>query len=512
MLQRKFFWLPRSIVSYSCGRHFLDNLQCENTMDVKNYIPIFNAIDPIGVREIFSLNIYRSSISDFSVFEVEDKMISATVWSLVGEVPEPSTLSVMIVGTLILGFINCCTTSLRRISACFNEIAYVFNGRLAVLCWLFFSSFLFPMKTNATEYACIENSISIVKSDVSLNGESGTYDGTVIISNVSSDAIVAPIKLVVKINQSPGVSLSNYLDVDESGGFLFFPRIEGGVLRPGEKINVSLKFINEKRIKFEYSVDVFGSIMSKENSASVHVSVYEFSGDSKKPIGRQATGGGIKIFVNGAKRAITDYQGTASFQAISGENEFVAERSGTEAGNVVLNLSSKTENEVQIVLDSGKEIYADAILRVDQINQGILQQQFSSFNFHLVGLSGNVLKLKELASVAFFFEGAGTSGNVANLFKVRGDGVVYPVSIRGIQDILLGREGTVILEVVGVDVDGVAYFENISFKIASKGGRSIYLDEYMKNGPGATGAWDNAKCLPWPEHHDHVNLTLRFEK
>ncbi|MES2077100.1 MAG: hypothetical protein V4462_15925 [Pseudomonadota bacterium] len=453
-------------------------------LDVKNDIPIFNTADPIGAGAIFSLNIYGSSISDFSVFEVEDKMVLVTVRPLVGEVSEPPTLSVIIVGLLILGLLNCCTMSLKRIFSYINEMAYVFHGHLAVLCWLFFSSFLFPMKANAAEYESIKNSVSIVKSGVSLNRISGTYDGMVIISNVSNDTIVAPIRLAVKINNSPDVSLNNHLDVDESGGFLFIPRIESGVLRPGEKINVPLKFINEKRIKFEYSVDVFGSVMSKENGASVHVSVYEFSGDSKKPIGRQATGGGIKIFVNGVKRAVTDYQGIASFQAISGENEFMAERSGTEAGNVVLNLNSKTENEVKIVLDSGKEIYADAILRVDQINQGILQQQFSSFNFHLVGLNGNVLKLKELDSVTFFFDGIGTSGNVANLFKVRGDGVVYPVNIRGIQDILVGREGTVILEVVGVDVDGVAYFENISFNIASKGGdrsRSIYPENRKSN-------------------------------
>lgn len=423
-------------------------------LNAESGIPMFNTTDPSGANASFLFNMSGNPADNFIIYDSNDGNVEIKTQAI-GFISEPPTLFLIIAGLAIL---------LTKQSLEFTYYPTNFLGTVFKLARNIFLLILPALPLRASADEIIKEKVLLKKGGIVLNRITGTYDSIITISNESNKTIAAPIAIKISNISGPNVEVYNAYKKDEGGNVFLFPDLINGLLNPGEKKTVLIKFKNKNNLKFSYSADVTGQAIENEKTTQVFVRVHDFSVDSKLTFGPVIKEAGVKILINGIQRAVTDSQGTARFQAFPGETEVTAQRSITEAGSLITNLKADVLNEIDVVLDSGKEIFADAKLLIDQVQDGILTEQLTSFNFRLITPSGNLVKLKNLDSVTLHL-GTVNSGNIAGIFKISEDGQIKTSEIGQIREFLYEKIGKVELEVVGTDEKNNAYFETLPFEV-----------------------------------------------
>jgi len=312
----------------------------------------------------------------------------------------------------------------------------------------------------------IGDKVVITKSGLTLNRVTNTFDSTLTINNISSDTIITPLILTIKDITSPGVAVYNSYGADADGNSLVQGNVTGGVITPGAKAIVPIKFINPKKLTFGYSVVVSGKSMNASNSAKVQVNVYNYSGEESSPLGSSA-GTGVNISVNGVTRAVTDASGIAYIQVPLDTIEIDARRPPIESGSKKVELINNIVNQVDIIINDDGEIYGDAELRIDQANQLLLSINFTSLTLRFLNINGNLIKIEELSYVELIdgIDG-GSLGDITNLFKLNSDGSISPLDLAVVRTLFSSKTGKLILRVTGVDAHGIPYQNDASFYIA----------------------------------------------
>ncbi len=327
-------------------------------------------------------------------------------------------------------------------------------------------TFIGFIPNNAQALDQLGNTVAIAKSGLILNRVTNTFDGTVTLTNISSDTIAAPLILTIKDITSPGVAVYNSYGTDADGNSLVQAYIPGGVISPGGKAVIPIKFINSTQSTFGYSVVVSGTFMNANNSAQVEVHVYSYSGNETSPLGASA-GSGVNIKVNGVTFAVTDAFGIANIQVPLNTVEIAAQRPSIEAGSTAIELINGGVNHVDIVLSDDAEIYGEAKLQIDQVKQLLLSNSFTSLTLRFLNASEKIRQLKELAYIELFDSIGNSLGDITNLFKLNADGSISPSKFTDVKTLLISKAGKLTLKVTGVDNQGISYENDASFYITS---------------------------------------------
>ena len=347
-------------------------------------------------------------------------------------------------------------------------------------CKVILSFVIFLCATNASSAENIDDKILIERKGLSFNSKTNTYDQIIRLKNISKEFFLAPIVLKINITPASGVAVYNAY-TDHGGDFILIPDFANGVFGPAETKDVVIKFSSTSNQKFKYTTSLSGSILNKEKHAATRIRVYEFSGNNDAPLGPPILESGIRIIVNGAFRGITDSSGEIFLVALAGKNEIVAQKSLTESGTVAVDLHSGDVNEVKVIFDSGKEIFGDARLISDQIQQGVFRGELSSMNMRLISPNGEILKLAALDSISLSFENK-NSRNITHLFEVFDDTTIKLVNVEEMRRLLQGHVGKVHIEVVVTSKNEIPYFETISFHFGAKIENENVMLEGQKTG------------------------------
>ena len=119
--------------------------------------------------------------------------------------------------------------------------------------------------TNKSDAADATDLVTIEKSGLVFNRETGSFDTTVTLSNEGSTPLLEPFRLIVSIDTSH-VSLMNAAGVTETGLPYIQISLPGGSLDQGQIVRALLKFRNPKQVKFNVSIEVNAELPKDGNS------------------------------------------------------------------------------------------------------------------------------------------------------------------------------------------------------------------------------------------------------
>jgi hypothetical protein len=411
-------------------------------LDPVSGMPLFSTSDPTGSNALFLMNIDGTMAAGLQIYTADANEVTISAVPGAGTaIPEPSTLLLALLG---LGMLALAKRSRRR-----AWVACVLG---------FIASF------NVLAAGDLSDKVSVTKSGLVLNRATSTFDGTLTISNISATVLAAPLSITIKDITGPGVAVFNKTSSDPDGNPMLQANLKNGVLAPGEKILVPLKFINPQRVSFDYTVRVSGSTMDASNSTTLHVTVHAFSGDNAQPQGAPV-GAGYTILVDGVPRTTTDTAGKATFQVPLSSSIVSARRLPAEAGSATIGPMAGQTQTVDIIVSDDAELYGDAHLRIDQVQQSLLPVDFTTLRLRFVDQNEKTIKLNSLTSVELYDGDDHSLGLETMNFQLEADGTVTPANLAQIRT-LLNRSGRLQFELMGTDADGIEYSGRAAFYIS----------------------------------------------
>jgi len=410
-------------------------------LDPASGMPLFSTNDPTGSDALFLLNIDGSVGGDLRLYAATSNEVLLSAVPAAVALPEPSTLPLALLGLAMLVF----APRARR--------------RVGIVCALgLLASF------NVLAASDVSDKVSVVKGGLVLNRTTSTFDGTLTITNISTTPLWAPMTITVKDITGPGVALYNSIASDPDGNATVKANPKNGLLAPGDKVVVPLKFINPQRVSFDYQPAVSGTIMDVASSAVLHVTVHAFSGDNDQPQGAPA-GAGYTILIDGIARAVTDNAGAATLIIPASSTTVGARRPPSQAGVAPLTPVAGQTQTVDIVVSDDAELYGDARLRIDQVQQSLLPIDFAALRLRFVDANESTVKLSSVTSVELYDGDDHSLGLETMNFQLDADGTVAPVDLSAIRT-LLNRSGRLQLELMGTDANGIEYSARQAFYIS----------------------------------------------
>ena len=406
-------------------------------------LSLFATSDPTGADALFVWNGDGTGVNGLNLYQSAAVSISAAQASV--DVPEPGSLWLVLPALALLG--------LRRARASLRHAAMAMG--------------IAALSFSAVDVQAVDlgSKVSVSKGGLVLNRTTDTFDSIVTVTNTSATTLAAPMFLTIKNITAPGVSVYNSSAIDDQNNAQVQAMLNLGVLAPSAKAVVPVKFSNPQHASFNYTVSVSGALLDAGNSAPLNVTVYGFSGDDSNPAGVPA-GAGVKLYIDGILRGITNAAGKASFVAPLDATSISARRPPSEVGTAELQFAAGQANAVTIVLSDDGEVYADAALRIDQVRSLLLPRNFSAFSMRFVGPADTTAKVVDLASVELLGAAGDSQGEITTMFALGADGVIRPADINALRSFLASYPGRLTLRVTAIDAQDNVYLGSASFHIA----------------------------------------------
>lgn len=408
-------------------------------LDPWSGLPQFPSSDPTGAGALLRLDLNGSDMGGLTIFDAAEVSISAHPGTQ--NVPAPASWLLMLPFVLLFAL---CRHRAAIVAAC---------GLLAI-------SGL-PQMARAES---LNGLVSISKSGLVLNRLSNTYDSAITVTNTSTTPIGAPFQLTVSSISAAGVTVYNSNGVDAQDNPTVSVALDMGVLQPGAKVTVPLKFVNRKQRAFNFALAASGTILNSINSTQLAVRAFHYSGNPGNPRGA-AAGAGVKLSVNGVLRALTDASGQASFLVPLEAQSLSARRAPSYVGTAELDLHRGMGNSVDVILSDDGEVYADATLRIDQVQHLLLPNSFNSMTLRLIGANESTIRISDLATVELFNSIGQSLGDLTSLFALNADGSIQPPDIAALRSRIVGKSGRLTLAVTGLDAQENVYRATASFHL-----------------------------------------------
>ena len=212
-----------------------------------------------------------------------------------------------------------------------------------------------------------------------------------------------------------------------------------------------------------FTVDASG-LVDKAEATLLTVTVHLYSGDEANPLGAPA-GAGVKLYVDGSLRGVTNAAGEASFLTSVDTTSISARRPPSEVGTAVVSLVAGQPGAAQVVLDDDGEVYADAVLRIDQVQNLLLPFNFAAFGMRFVLPNEATAKLVDLALVELCDSVGQNPSDVTQMFTLGADGAIRPVNLNTVRSLFAKQIGKITLQVTALDAQGNVYLGNVPFHI-----------------------------------------------
>lgn len=273
-----------------------------------------------------------------------------------------------------------------------------------------------------------------------------TWLSPILVKNIGSTAITGKFRLVRK-TLAPEDATFYFPDGYESDGkeYVEIP-LPGGWLAPNVSISHSL------RVKSSVAVTAatFKAIglRLQASPTTVQVSAYMASGLDGIVKG-EPIGAGYSVLVDGVFRGLTDSVGKLSLPVDPRSSRITVTRAPNLAGSAELPKSTNGQTvAVDVLIDDGAEIYADAKLFVRQVRNEILPSSQSVFTPVFVA-GASEIKIRKINSA--FIKVNNQTLNVSSAFSVA-QGEISG-SLSAIRQALGSSVGLVSLEIDAKGVD-----------------------------------------------------------
>jgi len=205
-----------------------------------------------------------------------------------------------------------------------------------------------------------------------------------------------------------------------------------------------------------------GVVSNSKETATLKISVFYYNEDAPDFRG-EPVGSGIEIKINGEVRAVTDVHGAVTLEAPGGEVEVAAVIPSVAEGKETVTLTAGETSEVKLLLANAEPEagYADLIL--DELNEGILPWDFSSFTLRFVD-NGTTAVLNQITDMRLIDENGSASATIKDLFSIDKNGLIVVSNLDAFRKQLLqnGLPANII-EVEAVASSGVTYSNIIRF-------------------------------------------------
>ncbi|MFM2448978.1 MAG: hypothetical protein RIS44_1428 [Pseudomonadota bacterium] len=409
---------------------------------------LFETSDPTGSNALFSYSFDGTVQGDLQIYA---PLIGGSVaWSLTdvsgnpepNPVPLPSTAAMFFLGLLLLGAVR----QQKKIKAI---------GALAVaLCGLHMPSIA----------ADLSSSVALTRSGFVLNRTTNTFDAQVTVRNTSPDSLSGPLKLIVDGVAPASVALYNSYGKTLAGKNFVLVPLNDGVLLPGQTAVGLLKLINIGKQVTQVQLGVEGERLSSNNTVQLNVSAYFASGVSGTQKGN-AVGAGFVVKIDDYARGVTDASGKLLVKVPLSSKRVSTVRAPSEGGSALIPspVIAGQSISVDVLVEDSKEIYADGILRFDQVQQAVLSRGAGRISLRFVQDEKPV----RLSNVNYI-DAQDINGNrvpLAALFSLQADGSIAATPSAFYQAVG-GLKGKIQLTVGADDSSGAVYSDSTDFYMA----------------------------------------------
>ncbi len=179
---------------------------------------------------------------------------------------------------------------------------------------------------------------------------------------------------------------------------------------------------------------------------------------------------GTIIYIDGTEFGVTNGNGSITLTVPARTLTVTAKLFPSNAGETSVTLAPNESRQINMILAEGKEIADDTALVIPQLQNDILDRNFTSLTLRFADQDDNTVALKTLDYVSLLDPSGGASTFITQMFVLQSDGTLLLTDISGLRNLLLARSGKILLEVHGEGVNNriqnnVAEFFISSFKI-----------------------------------------------
>ncbi|GAB2862011.1 hypothetical protein GCM10027277_33210 [Pseudoduganella ginsengisoli] len=400
-------------------------------LDINALAPLFSTSDPTGSDALFVLALDGSGFGGLSVYSALGGEVIVSAESLQQSVPEPGTFALVILGLAML--------ALRRRMPMILALALYATG-------------------TAQAAERLDASFTFAKGPVVYNRVTDTFDTTVTLTNRGGEPVTGPLQLAVRDIATPGATVYNAATVDSEANAWVDVPLDTGIVPPGASATAVVKFIDPQRLPITYGLSVRGTVLLPSARGQLRVRPVNGEGRETRPAGP-----GVEVLVNGVPRGKTGPDGTLTVLCASGTADVIARLAPTAVGVATLEVPVGDLANVDVILDSDKEVYSPAQLRIDQVQQRLLDASFATWSMRFMLPGERTALLRDLAGADLYDRTGKRLLSLQSLLKLDQDGVVRPTNPEALRKVLSSLPGGVELEVRGADSMGTAFYGRQSF-------------------------------------------------
>lgn len=418
-------------------------------LDADTELPLIETDDPTGANALMLFVIDGSDSGQLKVYTQVSSLElgwNATPMAMNG-VPTPSSLWLVLGALAALSLVQMARDRLCSVAAATRVGLW-----LALACGI-----------NAASAADLTAEVQISRSGFVLNRSSNTFDTQVTVTNKSIDTLLGPLWLVLDGATPTNVALYNSFGKTATGADYLVLPLTAGVLSPGASTTGVIKLINTGQSVTQAAFSVQGGRMSTGTSLQLNISASIAAGPNADQAGAPV-GAGWVVRVDGVARGATDAAGKLSVQVPVGASTVSVERAPSWAGSTALPpLTAGQARTVQVLVEDGKEIPGDGLLRFDQVQQLLLPRNIPRISLRFLK-DEQPIRLASL-NWATVSDNSGNQVNLSSLFSVQADGTVTAVPAAFFQA-LADKGGKLTLNIDGNDAGGQVFDGSAVFYIA----------------------------------------------
>jgi len=177
-----------------------------------------------------------------------------------------------------------------------------------------------------------------------------------------------------------------------------------------------------------------------------------------------AAGAGVIIKSAGVEYATTGAEGIATMQVPAGTHTIEARLYPSNAGEAEITLAAGETRTIDLILDEGKELTEATTLALDELQDGMLNRNFTSFTLRFLDGEATVA-LHGFEDVTLDpFSAAPIS--VESLFALQPDGSLMATNLSALRSFLLQRSGAIELRAHGTDGRGRIHDRTLKFYLS----------------------------------------------
>ncbi len=316
------------------------------------------------------------------------------------------------------------------------------------------------LAANAAWAADLTAAVTVSKTGFVLNRSTNTFDTTVTVRNTSVNTLTGPMQLTLENVAPADVALYNTYGKNTAGkDYVLLPLLDG-VLAAGASTSVPVKLINTGRVVTDAQISVQGTRLTAANSTSLKINAFFASGPDGNQKGA-SVGAGYRVQIDGYSRGLTDASGGVTVTVPVSAKSVSVTQSPNAAGSALLgSLVAGQAAAVDVLVGDGGEVYAEGVLRFDQVQQLLLPRNASRISLRFLR-DEKPVRLG-LISFAQASNVAGQTFDLTSLFSIQPDGSVAALPAAFYQA-FSGFAGKAVIRLDGEDVDGAPFSGTAAF-------------------------------------------------